>query len=255
MTEILKGKEQLEKRTLVVGLVGCLASGKTTLSNELGQRWGIMPIEEKYPDNPFLEKFYENPPEYSFRSQMNFLISKVEQLKNIDRNKVSLIDPSLDMDFIYARTHFKMGWMNENEWNLYQNVFFTLSGKEDLASPDMHVIVTADQVDLKKRIVDRGRKYEMWILKNYPAYLERLSESVQEWGSKNGNKSYIFIANTSAGGLTGDVKILANRVESHIRKEFGINGNFVLPEIKPLPIADNYDNYPGMSSESSRLKR
>jgi len=46
MTEILKGKEQLEKRTLVVGLVGCLASGKTTLSNELGQRWGIMPIEE-----------------------------------------------------------------------------------------------------------------------------------------------------------------------------------------------------------------
>jgi len=251
----IEGKEKPGKRPLVVGLVGCLASGKTTLSNELGKRWGITPVEEKYPENPFLAKFYENPPEFSFRSQMNFLISKVEQLKSIDGSGVCLIDPSLDMDFIYAKTHFKMGWMNENEWNLYQNVFFTLSGKQDLASPDIHVIVTADQADLKKRIADRGRKYEMWILKNYPEYLERLSESVQEWGSKNGEKSYIFIANTSAGGSTGDVTLLANRVESHICKEFGIDGKLVLPNIRPIPVSDTHDLFPGMGSESRRLKR
>lgn len=248
-------KEEIKKTPLVIGLLGCLASGKTTLSTELGKRWGITPVEENYPANPFLEKFYENPPEYSFRSQMNFLISKVEQLKSVDKSKVSMIDPSLDMDFIYAKTHFKMGWMNNNEWNLYQNVFITLSGTNSLAYPDMNIVVTADQEDLKDRIVKRGRGYEMWILKNYPEYLERLSESVYEWGNKKNNGSYVFIANTSAGGSTGDVVSLANRVESHIRKEFGTDRKLILPDIQAVPVVDSFDIFPGMSSESSRLKR
>lgn len=255
MVENLEGKETLERRPLVLGLVGCLASGKTTLSEELARRWGIKPVEEKYPANPFLEEFYENPPEYSFNSQVFFLTSKVEQLKGIDRNKVTLIDPSLTMDFIYAKTHFKMGWMNGNEWNLYQNLFFTLANKDSLVYPDIHIIVTADQSELKQRIVDRGRKYEMWILKNYPEYLERLSESVNEWGAKEEKGSYKFIANTSAGGLSGSVDGLANRIESHVCKEFGINTKLILPNIKPVLLTGSHDIYPGSGSESARFMR
>ncbi|EKE13220.1 MAG: hypothetical protein ACD_13C00052G0009 [uncultured bacterium] len=255
MVESIEGKETLEKKPLVIGLVGCLASGKTTLSEELARRWGIEPIEENYPANPFLEKFYKDPKEYSFKSQVFFLSSKVEQLKSIDRSKVSLIDPELNMDFIYAKTHFKMGWMNENEWNLYQNIFFTITTKDSLVYPDMHIVVAADQEELKQRIIDRGRNYEMGILKNYPEYLERLSESVHEWGMKGENNSYKFIANTSAGGSSGNVEQLADRVESHICREFGTNGKFVLPKIKPALVVENYDIFPGSGGDVSRLRR
>ena len=255
MIENLEGREKLGKKSLVIGLVGCLASGKTTLSEELARRWGIEPIEENSPANPFLEKFYEDPNKYSFKSQVFFLSSKVEQLKSIDKSKVSLIDPELNMDFIYAKTHFKMGWMNENEWNLYQNIFFTITTKDSLIYPDMHIIVTADQEELKQRIVDRGRNYEMWILKNYPEYLERLSESVNEWGMRGENNSYKFIANTSAGGSSGSVEQLADRIESHICREFGTNGKFVLPKIKPAFVLENHDIFPGSGGDVSRLRR
>ncbi len=249
-------KEEIKKAPLVIGFLGCLASGKTTLSSELGKRWGITPVEENYPANPFLEEFYENPPEYSFRSQMNFLISKVDQLKNIDKSKVSLIDPSLSMDFIYAKTHNKMGWMNDNEWNLYRNVFYAITGKGDLPYPDVHIIVTADNEDLKKRIVERGRKYELWILENYPEYLDRLSESVNEWGGEKDNGSFKFIANTSSeGGLSGTTEQLADRIESHICSRFGVDGRFILPDIKPPVLDWKTDYFPGGGSDLLRLRR
>ncbi len=243
----IERRETLEKRPLVIGLVGCLASGKTTLSEELGQRWGIMPIQENYPANPFLEKFYEDPPEYSFKSQIFFLTSKVNQLKSIDRNKVALIDPALNMDFIYAKTHFKMGWMSENEWNLYQNVFYAIT-KRNLPYPNMHIIVTADQSDLKQRIIQRDRKYEMWILKNYPEYLEKLTESVDEWGEKEEKNSYKFIANTSGTGVSSGVHQIADRIESYICREFGADAKFKLPNISPPELSVNYDHTPGLGS-------
>lgn len=253
MIERVENKERIEKKPLVIGMVGCLASGKSTLSAELGGRWGIKPIEENYPANPFLEKFYENPPEFSFRSQIFFLTSKVEQLKVVETDKVSLFDPGLTMDFLYAKTHHKMGWMNDGEWNLYQNVFYALSGKGSLPYPDMHIVVIANQEDLRRRIIDRGRGYERWILENYPEYLENLVESVDEWSRKEEKNAYKFIANTSLEGYSGSVEALANRIESHIRLKFGPNSNYTLPNIHPSKISHIEDIFPG--SNSARFRR
>jgi len=247
-------KEIAEKRPLIVGFVGCLAGGKTTLAGELGKRWGIVSVEEDYPSNPFLEKFYHDPPEYSFKSQLFFLLSKIDQLKSFDGTKAGLIDPSLPMDFLYAQTHHKMGWMNDSEWNLYQNLFYTLSGKNNLPYPDIHIVVVADDGDLKKRIIKRGRPYELWILKNYPDYLSKLSDSVADWAVNSAKKENIFIANTSGDDEAGSVKQLADRIESHICAKFGLNGQFVLPKISP-PEVRAHDTFPGAGSESLRFSR
>lgn len=247
--------ERFQKVGLVVGMVGCLASGKTTLSTELGKRWGLTPVEENYPKNPFLEKFYANPSEFSFRSQVFFLTSKVEQLQKIDRTGASLIDPSLTMDFLYAKTHHKMGWMNDNEWRLYQDLFYALSKKETLPYPDMHIVVTTNQEDLQKRVIERNRPYEMWILKNYPDYLRHLSESVDEWSKTDQKGTYMFIANTSGDNPEENVEQLASRIESHILVQFGMKNNFVLPNIKPAYNTQGQDLFPGGVSESLRFAR
>jgi len=254
---IIVGKEdeRIQRFGLTIGMVGCLASGKTTLAAELGRRWGLKPVEENYPENPFLARFYENPSEFSFKSQVFFLTSKVEQLLRVEKSSVSLIDPSLTMDFIYAKTHHKMGWMNDGEWNLYQNLFNTLSQKENLRYPDMHIVVLADQQDLQKRIVERDRPYEMWILKNYPEYLAKLSDSVEEWSKEKHKDTFIFIANTSAGFPGGSVGQLADRIESHILAHFGLNGRLTLPNIKPNLGVRSEDYFPGISSESLRFAR
>lgn len=247
--------ERFQKVGLVVGMVGCLASGKTTLSAELGKRWGLTPVEENYPENPYLADFYENPPEFSFKSQVFFMSSKVEQLQNIDRSKANLIDPSLTMDFLYAKTHHKMGWMTDNEWNSYQTLFYTVTQNNKLVYPDMHVVVMANKEDLEKRIVERNRPYEMWILKNYPKYLVKLSESVEEWSKEKHRDTYVFVANTSGDGLSSSVEQIADRVESHVVVHFGLGNKFVLPRIKPSDSKQGEDLFPGKSSESLRFAR
>lgn len=253
MIERVENKERIEKKPLVIGMVGCLASGKTTLSKELGSRWGMEPIEEKFPENPFLAKFYENPTEFSFRSQMFFLTSKVEQLKGVEKNKVALFDPGLTMDFLYAKTHHMMGWMNDGEWNLYQDVFYALSRSGSLLYPDMHIVVIANQEDLRKRIVDRGRKYERWILENYPEYLEKLVKSVDDWSRNENKHSFVFVADTSLENGSCGVEFLANRIESHIRLKFGFDSNYTLPNIHPSKITHIDDIFPG--SNSARFRR
>lgn len=251
-------RETLDRKPLVVGMVGCLASGKTTLAKELGSRWCLSPIEENYPENPYLEKFYENPSEFSFRSQVFFLTSKIEQLQKIDKSQVNLIDPSLTMDFLYAKTHFKMGWMRAHEWNLYQNLYYAFTSKDNLTYPDMHIVVTLGSGtealnELEERIEERNRPYEKWILKNYPEYLIKLNESVDEWIQSDDSKSCKFIANTSSTNPSGNVERLANRIESHICARFTSN-KFVLPDIQPIP-NNYYDFFPGGGSESQRFTR
>lgn len=243
------------KRQLIIGILGCLGSGKTTLSNELGSRWGVEPIEEKFPVNPFLAKFYEDPPEYSFKSQVFFLTSKVNQLKNMNRTGVSIIDPTLDMDFIYAKTHHKMGWMSDGEWNLYQELFGAYISREDLTYPDMHIVVSASSKDLKDRIIKRNRPYEMWILKKYPEYLDKLSESVDEWREKNKGHGFVFSADTSVKGYTGTPQGISDRIESHVCARFGGNLKYELPNIKPPELSGFDDITPGLGAMSVRLRR
>lgn len=262
MPEIFEGKiekgERLEQRPLVVGMIGCLGSGKTTLAGELGRRWGITPIEENYPANPFLKDFYKNLSasgynEFSLKSQIFFLTSKIEQLKHVG-NHASIIDPSLVMDYCYAKTHSKLGWMSSDEWNLYQNLFYTLSGQDNLTYPDIHIAVTADLNDLQKRILSRGRDYEMSVLERCPEYLCKLDEAVLERASEEKDKSYVFIANTSGNNLKESVYQLSNRIESHIAAKF--LGKFKLPNFSVRGLQNDYqDIVPGASSESTRLQR
>ncbi|MGA3292256.1 MAG: deoxynucleoside kinase [Candidatus Microgenomates bacterium] len=255
MKENLGGKETLIKRPLVIGFVGCLASGKTTLSGELGRRWSVTPIEEKYTENPYLAKFYASPYEYSFRCQFHFMLSKMEQLEKLDINETTtIIDPSLTMDFIYAQTHHKMGWMNDKEWNLYNTAFFALAEAKHLVYPDMHVVVSASQDDLKRRIVERGRAYELWILKNYPEYLEKLSESVEEWRQEKDNNTFKLFAYTSCGNETSSVESLANRIETYILLKFKQDNRFVLPAIPVGQNSGGVDVFHGLSGESLRLR-
>ncbi len=258
MQERIEKNEKLEQKPIVVGMVGCLGSGKTTLAGELGKRWGVTPIEENYPANPFLKDFYSNLSasgynKYSLKSQIFFLTSKIGQLKQIG-STVNIIDPSLVMDYCYAKTHSKLGWMSGEEWNLYQNLFYTLSDQENLKYPDVHIVVTADHGDLQKRILSRGRDYEMSVLQRCPEYLAKLDEAVLEWASEEVGKSYIFIANTFGDDLEGSINQLSNRIESHLAAKF--LGKFKLPNFPARGLQNDYqDIVPGVGSESTRLQR
>jgi deoxyadenosine/deoxycytidine kinase len=254
MLEIDKNEIIKEKKYLEVGFVGTIGAGKTELSGLLGKRWGIEPIEEKYPENPFLANFYNDPfaDGASFKSQFWFMTEKIEQLKKVNTNEVRIIDPSLVMDRLYAKTHHQMGYMKDEEWNLYRGVFETLTTEANITYPDMFVVVTADIDVLIQRIVDRGRPYEKWLLNNKD-YLVELQKAVEEWGKTPEKGVFKLPINTSDTPIE-EIELNAGRVEGYICREFGILGKHVLPNI-PAPSVSTQDIYVSLGNESVRFKR
>ncbi len=163
--------------------MGSVASGKSTCARLLSQSWGARWIEEDFGENPFLEKFYKDPAEYSFRSQFWFLEKKVDQLSKLDSSMAEIIDPALEMDRLYAKTQHQMGWMNKDEWNLYQDWYDVLKEKKNISEPDIYFVVNAPNDILYNRIQKRGRESEMWFLEdgNRRSYFEKLRSNVQRW--------------------------------------------------------------------------
>ncbi len=176
-------KERLSKEGLIIGIVGPTGSGKSTISGVLGKYLDIPVIEEKFTVNPFLERFYEDPKLWSYKSQTWFFAEKVKQLRELDFNKSQIIDPAIEMDFIYAQTLHQIGFMGGHEFKLYETAFdeiYDLLQKEKgVRKPDLFLTVNAPFEILEKRIRKRGRPYELIMLEKYPSYLAKLGKSVE----------------------------------------------------------------------------
>jgi len=233
MIENPKSTEELE-RHVRIGLLGPLGSGKSTLSRMLGERWNVIPLVEDFENNPFLEKFYDNPKEYSFKSQTWFLERKIEQLSEPCNLCTEIIDPSYEMDKLYAKTHHKIGWMNDHEWKLYQELFEILTTHKQIKTPDFNVVIRANKGVLMSRIKDRikteNRFFEAWMLENYPEYLDLLSESVDQWTKENMINRNVFVIDTGYYDLNKpENEKELGRIEGHLAVFILNNGNKLQP--------------------------
>lgn len=205
-------KERLSKEALIIGIIGPTGAGKSTLSKILGERLEIPVIEENYPQNPFLERFYQDPKLWSYKSQFWFFEEKIKQLRGLNFSKSQIIDPALEMDFIYAETLKRIGFMELREFNLYKDMFdiryTNLLMEKVIKKPDIFLVVNAPTHVLAERIRERGRPYEMIMLNKYPSYLSNLRRNVE--GFSDGNSIYVDTAE--------DIKTDNFRIENLIEK-------------------------------------
>ena len=163
--EILaRAEQETRPRHTRIGLMGPVGAGKTTLGKLLGEKWGGNLVEEDFGKNPYLKDFYESPKQLSFKSQTWFLVQKVNQLTQLESGSIEIIDPALEMDFLYAQVHFKMEWMNDSEWELYKTLYDTYVTTLNIRPPDVYVSVNAPLDVLKQRIKERGREFELKML-------------------------------------------------------------------------------------------
>lgn len=177
-------KEFLAEEEISIGVLGAIGSGKSTLSSQLSEQLGITKIEENFPQNPFLDKFYESPAEYSFRSQVWFLKSTIDQMIDVNKEhsgKSLIYDPANEMNLIYAKTHLDLGWMKEDEYNLYLELYEILTQKSGIKKPDFFLCIESSESVLINRIISRGRPYEVANLEKFPKYLGQLNNNVLEF--------------------------------------------------------------------------
>lgn len=183
-------KEFLAEEQMVIGVLGAIGSGKSTLSSQLSEILGVTRVEENFPENPFLKKFYENPAEYSFRSQVWFLKSTIDQMISVESEhpgKSLIFDPANEMNLVYAKTHLDLGWMKEDEYGLYLQLYEILTEKSGVKKPDFFLCIDSKEEVLVERIKKRARPYELHNLEKFPEYLVQLNKNVLEFVNRSGN--------------------------------------------------------------------
>lgn len=166
----------MAKRLILVA--GNIGSGKTSLTERIGERLGWYTAFESVSDNPYLADFYADMKEWSFHLQVFFLGHRAQQhldLWNDPRN--AIIDRSIYEDaFIFARALNHMGNLNERDFNTYRKLFDLMV--KTLPTPSLLVYLKAPVQVLMDRIKARGRAMESGIT---PEYLSLLETYYTDW--------------------------------------------------------------------------
>lgn len=166
----------MAKRLILVA--GNIGTGKTSITEKLGERLAWRTGFESVADNPFLPDFYADMATWSFHLQVFFLGHRAEQhLEAYNFNGSAILDRSIYEDFyIFARALRQLGNMTERDYMAYRKVFELVT--RSLPAPDLLIYLWAPVEVLVGRIQQRGREIESGISADYLSLLESFYD---EW--------------------------------------------------------------------------
>jgi len=159
-----------------IAIEGNIGAGKTTLTNKLAEDFNAKTVLERFADNPFLPKFYEDQSRYAFPLEMSFLADRYQQISD------DLAQFDLFKDFIVADYHifksliFAKVTLAEDEFRLYKTMFDIIY--KEMPKPDLYIYLYQSTERLLQNIKERGRSYEQEI----PAeYLEKINSGYLDY--------------------------------------------------------------------------
>jgi deoxyadenosine/deoxycytidine kinase len=160
----------MPKRLILVA--GNIGSGKTSLTERIGERLGWKTAFESVADNPYLPDFYADMKQWSFHLQVFFLGHRAKQhLDMYEDPQSAIIDRSIYEDaYIFVRALHSMGNIGERDYTTYRQLFDLVV--KNLPAPDLLIYLNAPVETLMKRIHSRGREMENSISQDYLTLLE-----------------------------------------------------------------------------------
>ncbi len=147
-----------------LAIEGSIGSGKTTLAKMLAKDFNARLLLERFAENPFLERFYQDAKQYAFSTEMSFLADRYQQLEQFF--KPDIFQPKIISDYAYFKSLiFAQQNLDPREFALYRQ-FYEISFKQ-MPSPDLILHLNRPTAHLLKLIKHRGRTYEQEIQETY----------------------------------------------------------------------------------------
>jgi deoxyguanosine kinase len=147
-----------------IAIEGVIGAGKTTLAQMLSERLGARLVLERFEENPFLPKFYEDPEHYAFQTQIFFLLSRYKQQQELFQ--VDLFHDFLISDYIFEKDKiFAYLTLADEELRLYETLLGAIG--RNVPSPDLVVYLQCSVERLMSNIRMRRRKIEENISEEY----------------------------------------------------------------------------------------
>ncbi|HUW93866.1 MAG TPA: deoxynucleoside kinase [Bacteroidales bacterium] len=179
-------KENIRYNYIVIE--GNIGAGKTTLASMIANEYNAKLILERFADNPFLPKFYEDPARFSFPLELSFLADRYRQLKE-ELMEQDLFKCFTVADYYFMKSLvFASSTLEPDEYNLYRQIFYIIYGS--LPKPDLYVYLHVTPERLLENIAQRGREYEKSIT---AGYLTGIQESYFTFFRQNPDNRYLIL--------------------------------------------------------------
>jgi deoxyguanosine kinase len=154
----------VEHEVRYIAIEGVIGAGKTSLARLLHERLGGQLVLERFEENPFLGRFYQNPERYAFQTQLFFLLTRYKQLQNLAQK--DLFEEYLLTDYIFEKDRiFAHLNLQDDELHLYDMLAANM--EKNLARPDLVVYLQSSVDRLMQNIRLRGRDFEKTISRKY----------------------------------------------------------------------------------------
>ena len=162
---LFKDRQALFSHLGFIAIEGNIGAGKTTLANKIAEEFNAKLVLERFADNPFLPKFYEDQSRYAFPLEMSFLADRYQQFTD-DTTQYDLFKSFMVSDYdIYKSLIFAQVTLQKEEFALYRKLF-NLMYKE-VKKPKIYVYLYQTTERLLENIKKRGRDYEQNIEAEY----------------------------------------------------------------------------------------
>ena len=155
----------LSEKYNYIAIEGNIGAGKTSLAKMMSEEFNAKVVLERFADNPFLPKFYEDKERYAFPLEMSFLADRYQQLSD-DLAQFDLFKNFIISDYyIFKSLIFAQVTLSKEEYLLYRKMFDLMY--KEITKPDLYVYLYQNTKGLLQNIKKRGRDYEQNIESDY----------------------------------------------------------------------------------------
>ena len=166
----------------MIVIEGIIGAGKTTLAERLVKTGTDCYLyKEPVQENPYLEKFYEDPARYALEMQYYLMAERYRMhLDGIEREwrngSTTVFDRSIYGDTAFAAANYRLGTIDKRGYECYVRMFDAMS--RSLLVPHCMIYLDVSVKTAQERIAERGRECEKGIPDKY---LQTLHECYMQY--------------------------------------------------------------------------
>lgn len=210
--ELLKRPTPITEKYNYIAIEGNIGAGKTSLANMMSDEFNAKIVLERFADNPFLPKFYEDNERYAFPLEMSFLADRYQQLTD-DLAQFDLFKNFIVSDYyIFKSLIFAQVTLQKDEYKLYRKMFDLMY--KEITKPDLYVYLYQNTERLLENIKKRGRDYEQNI---EASYLQKIHDGYSNFIKTEPNLNILIIdvSDLDFVNNTEDYDLIINKIKKH----------------------------------------
>ncbi|WP_272151686.1 2-amino-4-hydroxy-6-hydroxymethyldihydropteridine diphosphokinase [Tenacibaculum aiptasiae] len=210
--EVLKRPIPITEKYNYIAIEGNIGAGKTSLANMMSDEFNAKIVLERFADNPFLPKFYNDNERYAFPLEMSFLADRYQQLSD-DLAQFDLFKNFIVSDYyIFKSLIFAQITLQEDEYKLYRKMFDLMY--KEITKPDLYVYLYQNTERLLQNIKKRGREYEQNI---EASYLQKIHDGYSNFIKTQSDLNILIIdvSDLDFVNTPEDYHFIINKIKNH----------------------------------------